>query len=438
MNIKRIIAFLLLSILLINTVYSQSLKTRNEIVFTEIKRPYKTISPYISGILKLKGKHLENEIKRFWQRAKQDRLPLIENDPLDNEYTYISFIYREKRKNKAVSLDVLGIYEDLSMGNRKLRHIENTDFYYRSYKVPKDICFSYCFKIKDIKTGKTDNNLDTYNSNRMPLGKANWYSYSVIDLCKNQSAWKDLNLKAEKALNSRVDTIQYTDKTVHKARKVYIYLPPNYDSKRKKAYPVIYLFDASIYLNRVEVPNVLDNMISEGKIEPMIAVMFGTFKKTRSVILPLNFKFKDEFINEFVPLIRKAYNVSIDPHKNIIGGMSYGGLAANFVALYHPEIFGRVLSQSASLWRGLQHTDSQGNWLRHDWLVEQYKKQDRKDIKLFLDWGLQENWVVGANRRMVHLLKEKGYKYKFMEFNGWHDLSNSRKTFPQGLLYLLK
>ena len=33
-----------------------------------------------------------------------------------------------------------------------------------------------------------------------------------------------------------------------------------------------------------------------------------------------------------------------------VGGMSYGGLAASFAALRHPDVFGAVLSQSGSYW----------------------------------------------------------------------------------------
>ena len=68
-------------------------------------------------------------------------------------------------------------------------------------------------------------------------------------------------------------------------------------------------------------------MITEGKIEPMIAVMLGTFHKTRGIILPLNFEFKNEFIKDILPLIRENYNTSTKATQNIIGGMSYGGLA---------------------------------------------------------------------------------------------------------------
>jgi enterochelin esterase-like enzyme len=55
----------------------------------------------------------------------------------------------------------------------------------------------------------------------------------------------------------------------------------------------------------------LDNLITEGKIEPMIAVFFGTYSNTRKDILPLKYDFMEEFTTEIVPLIRSKYNVSL-------------------------------------------------------------------------------------------------------------------------------
>ena len=235
-----------------------------------------------------------------------------------------------------------------------------------------------------------------------------------------------------------MDTIKYKVKTLDSDRNIYVYLPPNYDKNRKEAYPVIFLFDAFTYLYRVEVPIILDNLITEKKIEPTIAVLFSNYRSTRDIVLPLNFEFKDEFVSDIIPLVRDNYNISLEPEKNIIGGMSYGGLAAAFIGFYHSDIFGNVLSQSGSFWRGLEFTDIQGKEIRNDWLIEKYLIESKKNIKLYLDWGIQENNVLGSNRRFVKALSRKNYEFIFVEFNGWHDWSNWRKTFPQGLMYLLE
>jgi len=431
---KALFIFTLLT--LVNfSIFCQDKKSITKITFTEIKRPIKTISPYISHLLSLKGDTLADAISRFYVESKKNHLPLIEIDPLDKDYKYLTLIYQDSTKNKEISFDVFGIYEDNRLGNRKLRRLKNTYLYYRSYKVPNELCFSYRFNIKDTITGITYKSTDEHNTSRIPLGVVKNHTYSVIDLNSEDNYWLNLNKKNKQ--QSKIDTIRYTNKVLQQRRDIYVYLPPMYNKNRAKAYPVIYLFDASIYLNRIELPNILDNMASEGKIEPIIAVMLDTYRKTRGIILPLNFDFKDELINNIVPLIRKKYNTSTKATQNIIGGMSYGGLAACFVSFYHPNIFGKVLSQSGSLWRGLKLKDIQANWIRQDWLIEKYLTDENKKIKLYLDWGLQENWVLGSNRRMIRALEKKQYDYKFIEFNGWHDWSNSRKTFPQGLLYLL-
>ncbi len=424
-------------IILTITLFScnQNKQLRDKTLFEEIYRPYATISPTIKRLIRISENQLDqNEINKLWKNIKDKGTPLIENDSLDSDFKYLTFIHQDSAENIEVSFEIFGIYEEYRFEDMKLRRLKNTDIYYRTYKVPNDICFSYRFNIYDTLSGNNSKHLDKYNTNRIPHRDEYSYSYSVIDLRKNEFDWNIRNVKAKKG---RIDTIKYHVKTLNTYRNIYVYLPPDYDSNNETSYPVIYLFDAFIYLNRVEVPVILDNLIHEQEIKPMIAVFFGTHRKTREVILPLNFDFKDEFVNDFIPFIKGAYNVSQNPTDNIIGGMSYGGLAAGFIGFYHPDLFGKVLSQSGSFWRGLELSDSKGDWVREDWLINQYLINDKKPLKLYLDWGLQENFCLGSNRKMVRVLKTKNYYFKFAEFNGWHDWSNCRKTFPNGLVYLM-
>ena len=74
---------------------------------------------------------------------------------------------------------------------------------------------------------------------------------------------------------------------------------------------------------------------------------------------------------------------------------------------------------------------------RTDFMINRFIQEEKRDLKIFLDWGLQEDMVFGANRKLVRVLDQRNYNFKFVEFNGWHDWSNSRKTFPEGLLYLI-
>ncbi|MCD6090592.1 MAG: esterase family protein [Bacteroidales bacterium] len=433
--------FLILAVTILSFVACQNetskdnIELEKEIRFTEIKRPYTTISPTIHSLLKAEKETFQAKIENLWLNVQKSGLPHIENDILDPDYKYITFLYKAENNHTEISFEVKGIYSDYRLGDMALRKLGNTNFHYRCYKVPADICFSYRFIIKNTLTGKVHKEIDKFNTDRIPTGEIHDYTFSVLDLKKEES---NLNIKKHSISGSQIDTLKYTDKIVNKERNIYVYLPPGYDKNRQKAYPVIYLFDAFMYLNRIEVPNILDNLIAKNKAEPMIAVFFATYRSTRGVILPLNTDFKDEFITDFLPLIREQYNVSTEIDENIIGGMSYGGLAACYTAFYHPDIFGKVLSQSGSFWRDKELESIKSEWIRSDWLINKFINEEKKDIKIFLDWGLQENQVLGSNRRLVRVLGNKKYEYKYIEFNGWHDWSNSRKTFSKGLLYLLE
>lgn len=423
------------NLIIILTAIALYTKGQTKIQFTEIRPPYKSISPTVRNLL-----HESNNpgfnVSGFWDTMNKKKMPIIDTDPLYPDYAWVTLIYRDSTSHKEISFEVFGIYSEYRLGDMKMHKLENTDIYYRSYMIPNDLCFSYRFKIRDTISDVIYRDIDKYNKNLIPTGKQKGFSYSVLDLRANEPDW---NTKVDSTIIHKMDTLGFESKILKNKRNVFVYLPPGYNPERKKGYPIIYLFDAFIYLNRVEAPNILDNLISKGKINPMVAVLIDNPTRTsRMTELPLNSNFKDAMISELIPLIKDKYNVTSNPNETIIGGMSYGGLAAAYISFYHPDIFGKVLSQSGGSWRGIELTDNFGNEVRNDWLINQFIIERQKPIKLYLDWGLQENMVLGANRKFVRVLNEKGYHYKFIEFNGWHDWSNSRKTFPGGLIYLLE
>jgi pimeloyl-ACP methyl ester carboxylesterase len=58
-----------------------------------------------------------------------------------------------------------------------------------------------------------------------------------------------------------------------------------------------------------------------------------------------------------VPCLAQAIRplpLRIDPRRVIVTGSSAGGLAAAYVALMRPDLFGNVLSRSGAFWRGAE------------------------------------------------------------------------------------
>ena len=422
----------LISIFLLLSVLQFSCNTNNN-RFSEIRPPYKSLSPIVKKWLAMDTNSLKTDLENFWTTAPQ--LPLVEKDSLYDDYVFITFFYRNELPNREIRFEMFGIYEEYRFADMKLYSLANTGTYYRSYMIPNDLCFSYRFSVTDTVSGKTLKVVDKYNSNTIPRDDIFDYSYSALDLRANEP---DYNSKRPDVNHGKLDTLIFKSKILGYNKDVFVYTPVGFDKQRKQDYPVLYLFDSFIYLNRVEVPNILDNLINEGKIEPMVAVLINNYSdEKRETELHLSYKFKLFVTDELVSFIRENYNGTTDPHQTVIGGISLGGLASTFMSFYHPDIFGKVLSQSGAFWRDTCRVDNYDNEIRNDWLINQFIQSDKKPIKIFMDWGLQENMVLGSNRKMARVLNQKGYDFKYIEFNGWHDWANSRKTFPDGLIYLM-
>jgi enterochelin esterase family protein len=129
------------------------------------------------------------------------------------------------------------------------------------------------------------------------------------------------------------------------------------------------VFDEGAYLNQVPTPVILDNLIAASKIPAAVAVLIANpTQETRNKELPPNPDFGDFLAKELLPWMHAHYNVTSDPRLTVVAGSSYGGIAATYAGLRHPEVFGNVLSQSGSFWwapdHGLDHsTETETGWL---------------------------------------------------------------------------
>jgi enterochelin esterase family protein len=78
--------------------------------------------------------------------------------------------------------------------------------------------------------------------------------------------------------HGRVSQQHYYSTVTHQWRRAFVYTPPDYDSKARKSYPVLYLLhgwgeDETGWYRQGHVDLILDNLIAAGKAKPMIIVM---------------------------------------------------------------------------------------------------------------------------------------------------------------------
>ena len=323
-----------------------------------------------------------------------------------------------------------------------LERLANTDVWYRCWRMRDDLRFTYRFLV-NAKPGENPQQsarTDPLNPRGMEIsldenGTAKVkYSIAAMPGAPDES-WI---VKHPDTTAGSVSQHPFKSSILHNQRKIWVYTPPGYVASAQIGYPLIVLFDGFTYQNGIPGPIILDNLIHAAKIPPMIAVLIGDARNARSFDLGYNPAFVEFLSKEVLPWVHEHWNVTRDPEKSIVGGYSFGGLAAAFVALRRPDLFGNVLSQSGAFWRGI---DKDTKW---EWLTGQYEAAPKLPIRFFLEAGVLEDvsrdgpTLLAANRRLVALLKRKGYAVTYEEVGGTHEPIHWRGEFAAGLMSLAK
>ena len=143
-----------------------------------------------------------------------------------------------------------------------------------------------------------------------------------------------------------------------------VYLPPNYDAKRKGGYPVLYLLHGYsdpeyAWINVGRANLMLDSMIAEGKAVPMIVVLplgYGNLNfvthgesgwNSPTTVDENTSLFSQSLLTEIMPTVEHEYNTAKGRQNRAITGLSMGGLESLTIGLNHPDLFAYVGGFSA-------------------------------------------------------------------------------------------
>lgn len=142
-------------------------------------------------------------------------------------------------------------------------------------------------------------------------------------------------------------------------RDFYVYTPPDYNPRARKKYPVLYLLhgysdDASGWTAVGRANVILDNLLAQGKVKPMLVVMplgygdlemlargFGAFRDVELRQRSFD-RFRNSLLNEVLPAVERAYAVSKDRRDRAIAGLSMGGAESLYVGLSNLDRFAYV------------------------------------------------------------------------------------------------
>lgn len=383
----------------------------------------------------------KNALQNFWNIIEAKGAPLIEDINGDFENKLVTIIYKEVKKlSNVVLIPPVGMRK---LENCVLEKLENTDLWYISYIVRKDVSFTYQFSINDPMDNDWNRRWrnvegDRFNPNKLKyIDKLNG-NEMLVPYVTLENAKERIYIKRNKAYNNgKLHEHEIYSDILKEKRKFSVYTPYNYDNslkEKEKLYGVLVLNDEFEYINLLNGLNVLDNLIEMKKISPIIAVFIES-TKNRTENLQCSDKFTDFIGKEIMEYLKKHYNVSEDPRKNVIGGYSLGGLEASYVGLRYSNIFGNVLSQSGSYWYKTKEY-AKPHVL---WINDQFSKKKKLPLKFYINVGVIEPKISMKNTNISFsdYLKNKGYEVHFEEFGSGHDHIYWGETLADGLIYLI-
>jgi enterochelin esterase-like enzyme len=403
-------------------------------------------SPRLTALATRIAQGDSDAIERFWEEVAEQGTPLVEPIEGDWSHVLVTFLYRsgEDTKNVVTFVD-RGLWKDID--SNRMERFRTTDIWFRTYRFRKDARFTYSLSVNDPLTPiRAIKDADEWvkRSARWfadPLNPKRFPAYpkpvSIVEL--PGAPTQKWIIQKPGISRGMVSVHNFKSVILNNERTVWVYTPPAYENEEFRC-GILLLFDGGAYNNWIPTPTILDNLISERLIPPIIAVFVSHPNLPgRNCELTCSAQFTRLIVKELIPWIRHKYKATTDPGLYVIGGSSNGGLGAACIAFHHPEIFGNVLSQSGAFMYSPTDEEEPG------WLIRQFKASPTLPIRFHLDCGLMEDQsaqndspsTLIVNRHLRDVLLVKGYKVHYQEFNGGHEYLNWRGTLADGLIALL-
>jgi enterochelin esterase-like enzyme len=157
------------------------------------------------------------------------------------------------------------------------------------------------------------------------------------------------NARRDNIPHGALTMVEYDSKTVGTRRKMLVYTPPGYSTDRK--YPVLYLLhgiggDETEWRRLCHAENVLDNLLADGKIQPMIVVMPNGRAQVNDraegnvfATAPAFANFENDLLQDVIPAIESRYSVYTNRENRALAGLSMGGGQSLNFGLGHLDVF---------------------------------------------------------------------------------------------------
>ena len=249
--------------------------------------------------------------------------------------------------------------------------------------------------------------------------------------------------KVNKVAHGTVSKVWYESPTAGLTRRLTVYTPAGYETSGKE-YPVLYLLhgiggDENAWSELGRAAQILDNLIAQGKAEPMLVVMTNgnisqeacpgeTSEGFRVPTMMLPKTMEGSFETAFpdvVKFVENTYRVKKDKAHRAIAGLSMGGFHSLFISINNPDTFDYVGLFSAAV--DQQQNTANGGF--PNIYADRNQKIDNlfsKHPKLFWIGIGKTDFLFKNNNDLRAYLDSKNHKYTYLETEGGHIWRNWR------------
>lgn len=389
-------------------------------------------------------------LENFWREIKQRGTPLVERISGDDKHVLVTFLWRGGPETTNVGLvsDLPGAAEEPEKS--LLEKLPNTNVWFRTYKLRNDGRFTYYISPNDSllpvaqRRGRYWDTwrADPLNPRHFVMHEDRDYVRSLVELSgAARIPWLEAKPNVPKG---RSKQFHVGSKILGEERSFWIYTPPGY-STDGQPYDLLVLFDGDSYALDVPTATIIENLLEAGRIRPLVVLMVD--QKDRNVELACNERFTNFVAQEMVPWVRAHYHVTSSAAKTTIGGQSFGGLAAAFAGLRHPEVFGNILTTTAYFeWDPQEKSAADAEDLEYEWIIRQFAASPKLPLRFVItaglfDWGgdtTPQPSSLAASRHMRDVLLAKGYAVSYREIAGADEVLTAAVTLPDALRALRK
>jgi len=380
-------------------------------------------------------------VDNFWSSSSTQHSPIIEADPADANYSFVTFVWQGDTATKNVV--VISPLALISLEDARMQQLDGTDVWYKTYRMRNDARMTYRFAVNDslvpfekevhfferMKPWKTDpRNPKTFNVGFGIVA-------SVLELSGAPSTkWTESQESVPKGTLSQ---LSFESRLLHNQRPIWIYKPPIFAPD--KTYPLVLIMDGDSYTTQVPLPTILDNLIAAKAIPPIMAALIGNGPgDARDQEMNCYRLWSDSLVEEFLPWLKGQQSLRFEDKDTVIVGDSLTGLAAACAAHDFPAVFSKVISQSGSYYRSPIGEEP-------EWLARHIAIEPPLPIRFYIEIGLLETAAIPnrdpsmltANRHLRDVLLAKGIKVKYAEHFSGHEHISWRATIGEALIEML-